>query len=108
MGGIEHFDIYVFRNKLLGEQEFKKYTVKDIYKDNSVNFLGHNEEARANIFKNFYGLNNNHYRCKLEDFRLSMKLSELIGESMVKKNLNKEINIENNIAVITDKDVLGI
>ncbi len=108
VGGIEHFDIYVFRNKLLGEQEFKKYTVKDIYKDNSVNFLGHNEEARANIFKNFYGLNNNHYRCKLEDFRLSMKLSELIGESMVKKNLNKEINIENNIAVITDKDVLGI
>ena len=79
-----------------------------IFKDNSVNFLGHNEEARANIFKNFYGLNNNHYRCKLEDFRLSMKLSELIGESMVKKNLNKEINIENNIAVITDKDVLGI
>ena len=44
--------IKLFRNKLLGEQEFKKYTVKDIYKDNSVNFLGHNEEARANIFKN--------------------------------------------------------
>lgn len=108
VGGIEHFDIYVFRNKLLGGQEFQKYTVKDIYKDNPINFLGHNEEARANIFKNFYGLNNNHYRCELEDFRLSIRLLELIGESMVKKTINKKINIENNIAVITDKDILGI
>lgn len=107
VGGIEHFDIYVFRNKLLGGEEFKRYTVNDIYKDNPVNFLGHNEEARANIFKSFYGINNNYYRCNLEDFRLSIKLLEYIGESMVKKRVEREINIENNIALITDKDILG-
>ena len=107
VGGLEHFDIYVFKNKLLGGEEFKKYTVNDIYKADPINFLGHNEEARANIFKSFYGINNHDYRCNLEDFNLSIKLLELVGESMIKRSVEKKINIENNIAVITDKDILG-
>lgn len=53
VGGVDHFDIYIFRNSnLLGGKPFEKITYGDDETEEhgtNARFLGHNEEARKKI-----------------------------------------------------------
>lgn len=53
-GGLEHFDIYIFRNcELIGGVPFEKITLDELIKKRNKDFIGFNESAREALLKDF-------------------------------------------------------
>ncbi len=53
-GGLEHFDIHIYRNSdLIGGVPYKKISLKDIYNIKEKNFIGHNEKSREQFLSDF-------------------------------------------------------
>ena len=95
IGGLEHFDIYIFRNKdIIGGKEFEKLTLKDIAK-NRNKFVGQNEQARETCLNKF--LNGNTKIDDIKDHRLGIELlynlSKAYREYAI-KNVNKVQNFK--------------
>lgn len=66
-GGLEHFDIDIYRNvDLIGGKPFERISLKDLYDDKieKNGFIGYNEYSREEFLKNF--LNN---KGKCGDFK---------------------------------------
>ena len=96
-GGLEHFDIYVFRNsELIGGIPFEKIQLNELYKDIDLkNFKGYNELAREEFILDF--LCGETPKSDLLEHSLAIELMYNICLSINEhKNLNKkiEINIE--------------
>ncbi len=54
VGGLNHFDIYIFRNeKIIAGKPFEKISIKDLTMKSETEFLGNNEKARERCFYNF-------------------------------------------------------
>lgn len=73
-GGLEHFDIYVFRNsELIGGIPFERIQLNDLYDDIDVeNFEGYNELAREDFILDF--LLGKQQESDLTDHRLAIEL----------------------------------
>ena len=79
-GGIDHFDIYIFRNtKLIGGEVFEKVSLKDLDKDKDL-FIGNNEKARERCFLDF--INNNSQDSDLLKHQKSILLLTKLCESI--------------------------
>ena len=84
IGGIEHFDIHVFRNsKLIGGKTLETFNFDSLSNENEICFIGHNEQARENCFINF--LLDIDDSSDLLQHRVSIELLEKAYEAMVRK-----------------------
>jgi len=87
-GSIEHFEIFVFRNKdLIGGKEFERISVEDIMDRSKEHFFGYNETAKEVSFMNF--LKNERGNSNIIDHSLSIKLLSHSYLSMCKKYNNE-------------------
>lgn len=73
-GGLEHFDIYIFRNsEIIGGKSFEKIQLHDLYNDIDIkNFNGYNELAREEFVLSF--LSEENTKSDLLDHKLAMEL----------------------------------
>lgn len=72
-GGLEHFDIYIFRNAdLIGGKPYEKITLKDLNEVSDEKYLGQNEKAREYCITEF--LNGNIKNNKLKQHKLGIEL----------------------------------
>lgn len=95
-GGLEHFDIYVFRNsELIGGKTFDKIQLCELYKDiDKEKFNGYNELSREEFVLNF--LAGNLKTSDLSEHKLAMELLYNICLSINKETKGeKRVNIEN-------------
>lgn len=55
VGGLEHFDIYIFRNPIIGGLPFEEIHLGDLYTEKEKKeFLGYNELSRELFLDNFF------------------------------------------------------
>ena len=90
VGGLENFDILVFRNSdLIGGEPFEEIHLGDLYQDvNEENFEGYNELAREEFIMDF--INGGTNKSDLLEHKLAMEL--LYRTSLeLNKNMNKNI-----------------
>jgi len=73
-GGIEHFDIDIYRNAdLIGGKPYERITATDLYNfSDEKYFKGLNESAREDFIKNFF--NNKNDLGELKQYKLSMEI----------------------------------
>ena len=73
-GGLEHFDIDIYRNTdLIGGKAFERIQLKDLYSDiEKEKFLGFNEYAREEFVTNF--LNETANKGDLKDQKLGIEI----------------------------------
>lgn len=88
-GGLEHFDIYIFRNsELIGGKNFEKIELHELYKDiDAENFNGYNELAREEFILSF--LSEKNTASDLLDHKLAMELLYNICLSINKETLGE-------------------
>lgn len=99
-GDIENFDIYIFRNSdLIGGKPFEKIKLSEIVKKTNQ-FIGYNEMAREECFKQFIEGRENDSDILLHDE--SIMLTEKIYESIIEGG--KQIMVENLIDKVTEED----
>ena len=96
IGGLEHFDIYIFSNPILNEEPFKEIHLKDLYKEKK-NFLGYNELSRETFLTNF--LNDKNSKGDIKDQELSIETlyacSKALHNYYNKNNKTEKITIRN-------------
>jgi len=81
IGGIDHFDIYIFRNtNLIGGKSFEKISLNDLLLNNQSSDLGNNEKAREKCFLNF--INRELDNSNLKDHQKSILLLTKLCESV--------------------------
>lgn len=98
VGGLEHFDIYIFSNPLLHREPLSKIQLKDLYaKEETKEFLGYNELARETFLTNF--LHNTECRGDIKEQALAIEIlyacSKEITNYYIKKKHIEQINIRN-------------
>ena len=74
-GGLEHFDIDIYRNvDIIGGVPFQRIQLRDLYGDElgKENFIGFNEFSREEFVNSF--LNNNSVKSDLKDQALGMEI----------------------------------
>lgn len=86
LGGIDHFDIYIFRNtNIIGGKSFEKVSLSDLL-DEADSLLGNNEKAREACFLDFF--NNKNSSSDLLNHEESIYLLSKLCESIAnKKNI---------------------
>lgn len=93
IGGLEHFDILIFRNSdLIGGKPFEKISLGDLYKTKEKeNMLGYNELARNEFISNF--LNDKCDKSDLKEHGLGIEiLYKCALSNIVHKKLSSKIN----------------
>lgn len=86
-GGLEHFDIYIYRNvDIIGGKQFERIQLKDLYNNESNlnNFIGYNEYAREEFISKFLAGNN--FKGDLLDQQLAIKLLCAAAKILCYKN----------------------
>ena len=117
-GGLEHFDIDIYRNiDIIGGKAHEKIRLYDIYNDNmnSPDFIGFNEKSREDCINSF--INNNSNIGEIEQEQLGIEIlysaSQVMYNSfknrnkMIKINIPKTNDFEKCIGIIKDEDVGG-
>lgn len=95
VGGLEHFDIYFFKNPLLNDQPFKKIHLCDLYSSKEKeNIQGFNELSRENFITNF--LKNNDCKGDIKDQALAIEILYACSKGIYNhyKNINKVEKIQ--------------
>lgn len=88
LGGLEHFDIYVFRNvDIIGGKPLEIKRIRDLNLECKNSFIGYNEEARKTALIEY--LNNNMSNSDLADHDLSVKFLSNSYLSMAKRYNDK-------------------
>lgn len=73
VGGLEHFDIYFFKNPLLNDKPFKEIHLGDLYTEKEKKeFMGYNELSREMFLTNF--LNNKDCLGDIRDQSLAIEI----------------------------------
>jgi len=73
VGGLEHFDIHIFRNAdLIGGKPYEKITMQDLNEITDENYLGQNEKAREHCISEF--LKGNIEQDKLKNHKLGIEI----------------------------------
>ena len=84
-GGLDHFDIYIFRNNnLIGGKAFEKLSINDLLKKEENEFLGNNEKAREICFLDF--LDDDKKTSDLLEHEKSILLLTKICENVASKS----------------------
>lgn len=89
VGGLDHFDIYIFRNSdIIGGLPFEKLTLKDLKNKGTV-ILGHNEDARGKIINDFIKRKDCNLYYPFSEYNESIKLlSEMCIAACKEKHLS--------------------
>lgn len=91
IGGLEHFDIYVFRNSdIIGGKTFEKISLKDLTKNVNKNFIGYNEGAREKLLTEF--LNNKTTVGDISNHKLGIDMLYNLSKLYLKYSKNKQQN----------------
>ena len=98
VGGLEHFDIYIFSNPITKRKPFQEIHLKDLYTaKEKKDFLGYNELARETFLKEF--LNNKDCKGDIKDQALAIEIlyacSKGLHNHYAKKNKIESIEIRN-------------
>lgn len=98
VGGLEHFDIYVFSNPLIHKKPFEEFHLSDMYsKNSSKTFSGYNELSRETFITNF--LNNKECKGDIKDQALAIEIlyscSKGIHNHYKGKNKTEKIEVRN-------------
>ncbi len=98
VGGLEHFDIYLFSNPLIKKEPFKEIHLKDLYtEEEKKQILGYNELSREIFLTNF--LNNKKCKGDIKEQALAIEIlyscSKGLYNHYAKKNKIEKINIRN-------------
>ena len=109
VGNIEHFDIYIFRNKdLIGGEVFEVKKLSQL--ENKIEegkFIGYNERARERCFLDF--INNIQNDSDILLHKQSIILTKELYKSMIyggrKMEFDFNLEKENLIGKVTDKDL---
>ncbi len=102
VGGLEHFDIYIFRNPLLGDKVFEEIHLGDLYSEKEKKeFMGYNELSREKFLKDF--LNNKNCRGDLKDQVLAIEILYSCSKE-VYNHYNKKHKVEK--IYINEKNML--
>lgn len=89
VGGLEHFDIYFFKNPLLDDKPFQEIHLGDLYTEKEKKeFQGYNELSREVFLNNF--LNNKNCKGNIKDQALAIEI--LYSCSLGIYNHYKKIN----------------
>lgn len=110
-GGLEHFDIDIYRNvDLIGGEPHEKIKLFDLYKDtiDCERFIGYNEMSREEFLNNFF--NNYDMTGDIRNEKQAIELLYSCSKALVEKNKETDIKMidenekVNIIARITDSD----
>ncbi len=111
-GGLEHFDIDIYRNvDLISGKPHEKIKLFDLYKDSfdCDKFIGYNEMSREEFLNGYF--NNYDDTGDIKNERQAVELLYSCTRSLIEKNKEVEVKIVNNnenenlIKKITDKDL---
>ena len=94
-GGLEHFDIDIYRNvDLIGGKPFERIRLADLYDKNifKSNFSGYNEYSREEFIKSFF--ENDNCISDLQTHELAIEILYSASKIMYDKN-NGKTQIEN-------------
>ena len=99
VGGLEHFDIYIFSNPLVNKETFKVIHLGDMYSEKEKKeFMGYNELSRDIFLTNF--LNNKDCKGDLKDQALAIEIlyscAKGIHNHYAKINKTEKIKVRNN------------
>ena len=93
-GGLEHFDIDIYRNKgLIGGKEYERIRLKDLYEHDENKSKGYNEKAREDFITLF--LENKTNICSIESHKLAIDILEQLCLSLREYNLKNETTNKN-------------
>lgn len=110
-GGLEHFDIDIYRNvDLIGGEPHQKIKLFDLYKDtiDCERFIGYNEMSREEFLNNFF--NNYDTTGDIRNEKQAIELLYSCSKSLIEKNKETDIKMidenekVNIITKITDSD----
>lgn len=88
VGGLEHFDIYIFSNPLLNKKPFQEIHLGDMYSaKEKKDFLGYNELSREVFLNNF--LNNKECKGDIRDQALAIEILYSCAKGIHNQYLNK-------------------
>lgn len=93
-GGLEHFDIDIYRNvDLIGGKPFERIRLRDLYgkEIEKCNFIGYNEYSREEFITDF--LSDNPTKSDLSSHKLGIEILSKAAKIAYNAN-NKEIPIE--------------
>ena len=98
VGGLEHFDIYIFSNPLIDNVPFKEIHLGDMYSEKEKKeFLGYNELSREKFLDNF--LNNKDCKGDIRDQALAIEILYSCAKGIHNQYSNKskveKINVRN-------------
>ena len=98
VGGLEHFDIFIFSNPLVDSVPFKKISLGDMYsEEEKKEFLGYNELSREIFIEKF--LNNEDCKGDIRDQALAIEILYSCAKGIYnhynKVNKIETINIRN-------------
>ena len=98
VGGLEHFDIYIFSNPLVDKEPLKEIHLGDLYTEKEKKqILGYNELSREIFLTNF--LNNKECKGDIKDQALAIEIlyscAKGIHNYYNNKNKVEKINIRN-------------
>ena len=94
VGGLEHFDIYIFSNPLINKEPFKEIHLGDMYSaKEKEKFLGYNELSREMFLTNFF--TNNNCKGDIKDQVLAIEMLYACAKAIYNyyKNIKKVENI---------------
>lgn len=95
VGGLEHFDIYIFSNPLIDKESFKEIHLGDLYTEKEKkDFQGYNELAREEFIDKF--INNRNCKGDIKDQALAIEILYSCSKGIYNyyKNIDKIENIE--------------
>lgn len=109
VGGLEHFDIYFFKNPLLNDKPFKEIHLGDLYTEQEKKeFMGYNELSREIFLTNF--LKNKNCKGDIRDQALAIEIlfacSKGIRNHYLNKNKIEKIQIRNKHTYLYDIEKL--
>lgn len=88
VGGLEHFDIYFFKNPLLEDKPFKEIHLGNLYTEKEKKeFQGYNELSREVFLNNF--LNNKNCKGDIKDQALAIEILYSCSKGIRNHYLNK-------------------
>jgi len=98
VGGLEHFDIYIFSNPIINRKPFEEIHLGDMYtKEEKQEFMGYNELSREIFLNNF--LNNKECKGDIRDQALAIEVlyscAKGIHNYYAKKNKVETIKVRN-------------
>lgn len=96
IGGLEHFDILVFRNSdIIGGKQFEKIRLGDLYSEKEKkDFLGYNELSREQLLNDFF---RKPKMSDLKDHTLGIEILYACSKELY--NLNKNVNKPESIRI---------